>query len=247
MELRTRFIIIRYYSLTIAANWQLKLPKKTRLLPFYSSTPGFDPVQYSLNNSDDIIPGEIPCNLPFDFSYLERIHDNQNLHQTISSLVALGNSCSSFAALKSDSIIRNLFEDLIIANQDSYKLSQNIHAVKASTRLEIFKRVSLAKEWMGENYQSNITLEDIASIAVMNSQHFLRMFTQIYHITPHQYLAGLNLRKQNICWNLPNCLSVKFAILLALKVFFHSVFFLRIALDFPHPVFVSLVKILHFR
>jgi AraC-like DNA-binding protein len=48
---------------------------------------------------------------------------------------------------------------------------------------------------MDAHYNNNITLEDIAAPASMNSQHFLRMFKQVYHITPHQYLIDLKLKK----------------------------------------------------
>jgi AraC family transcriptional regulator len=163
------------------------------LLFFNSQLP--DLVQHSLNYGDEALLDKAFDNLPYDFSYLERVHVNQNLHQTVSSLIVLGDSCSSFASLKADVIIRTLFEDLLKENQEAYKCSQNIQAIKASTRLEIFKRVSLAKDWMEENYNDNITLEDIASVAMMNSQHFLRMFKQVYHITPHQYLIDRKLKK----------------------------------------------------
>lgn len=163
------------------------------LLFFNSRLP--DLVQHSLNFGDEVMLERPFDNLPYDFSYLERIHADENLHQTILSLIELGSSCSSFASLKADIIIRSLFEDLLKRNQDAYKRSQNIQAIKASTRLEIFKRIASAKDWMEENYHIDITLEDIASVAAMNSQHFLRMFKQVYFITPHQYLIELKLNK----------------------------------------------------
>jgi AraC family transcriptional regulator len=162
------------------------------LLFFNSSLP--DLVQHSLNYGDEDLLDQEFHDLPYDFSYLERIHEDQQLHQTILSLITLGTSCSSFAALKADMIIRNLFEELLIKNRDAYKCSQNIQAIKASTRLEIFKRVSRAKDWMEQHYNSDISLEDIAAVATMNSQHFLRMFKQAYHITPHRYLIELKLK-----------------------------------------------------
>ena len=174
----------------------IKIPDKDSspvLLFFHSRLP--DLVQHSLYNSDDTLLDNISGTLPYDFSYLERIHHNPHLHQTVSSLIELGSSCSSFASLKADIIIRNLFEDLLKENQDAYKLAQNLQAAKASTRLELFKRVSLAKDWMEENYNAGINLENMAAIAAMNSQHFLRMFKQIYHTTPHQYLMELKLKK----------------------------------------------------
>jgi AraC-like DNA-binding protein len=48
---------------------------------------------------------------------------------------------------------------------------------------------------MDAHYNDEITLEDIGVVAAMNSQHFLRMFKQVYGITPHQYLIDLKLRK----------------------------------------------------
>src|SRR5258708_11937639 len=184
------FFINRGSQLAISITEKESAPA---LLFFNSKLP--DLVQHSLNYGDEALLEKTFDNLTYDFSYLERIHVDQNLHQTISSLIALGGSCSSFASLKADIVIRNLFEDLLKENQDAYKRSQNIHAIKASTRLEIYKRVSLAKDWMEENYNADITLEDIASLAMMNSQHFLRMFKQVYHITPHQYLIDLKLKK----------------------------------------------------
>jgi AraC-like DNA-binding protein len=162
------------------------------LLFFHSQLP--DLVQHSLIYSDEVLLDNFD-NLPYDFSYLERIHVDQHLHDTISSLIELGSSCSSFAGIKADIVVRTLFEDLLKANREAFKCSQNIQAVKASTRLEIFRRVAFARNWMEEHYNTSITLEDIATLASMNSQHFLRMFKQVYCITPHQYLIDFKLRK----------------------------------------------------
>ena len=163
------------------------------LLFFNSRLP--DLVQFSLEFVNEVLLDKPFENLPYDFSYLERIHADDKLRQTILSLIELGSSCSSFASLRADMMIRNLFEELLTQNQDAYKRSQNIKATKASTRLEIFKRVAAAKDWMEENFSNDVSLENIASVATMNSQHFLRMFKQVYLITPHQYLIDLKLKK----------------------------------------------------
>ncbi|HVU56123.1 MAG TPA: AraC family transcriptional regulator [Puia sp.] len=162
------------------------------MLFFNSQLP--DLVQHSLIYSDEVLLENFD-NLPYDFSYLERVHVDGGLRDTILSLIELGSSCSSFANIQADAVVRALFEDLLKANREAYKCSQNIQAVKASTRLEIFRRVSLARNWMEENFNTAITLEDIAAMASMNSQHFLRMFKQVYCITPHQYLIDCKLRK----------------------------------------------------
>ena len=171
------------------------MEKDTRpaLLFFHSRLP--DLVLFSLQYGGEILLEKPFDTLPYDFSYLERIHMDAGIYTSIVSLIDLGVGSGSFAALQADMIIRRLFENLVMKNQDAYKRSQNIQALKASTRLEIFKRISTARDWMEANYQGAITLEDIAAIASMNSQHFLRMFKQVYSITPHQYLIDLKLKK----------------------------------------------------
>lgn len=144
-------------------------------------------MQYGEEASDDT--------LPYDFSYLERTHMDVTLFDTVSALVPLGSSCSSFAALETDMIIRALFEDLLRKNQEAYTRSQNIHAIKPSTRLEVFKRISAARDWMEANFHADVTLERTAAVASMNSQHFLRMFKQVYQVTPHQFVIDLKLRR----------------------------------------------------
>ncbi|HLZ89869.1 MAG TPA: AraC family transcriptional regulator, partial [Puia sp.] len=163
------------------------------LLFFHSRLP--DLVQHSLNYGGEVLLEKPFDSLPYDFSWLERIHVDPELYQTVFSLIDLGSSCSSFASLQADMIIRQLFERLLIKNQDAYRRSQNVQAVKASTRLEIFKRISTARDWMDAHYNTEISLEDIGAVAAMNSQHFLRMFKQVYAITPHQYLIDLKLKK----------------------------------------------------
>lgn len=163
------------------------------LLFFHSRLP--DLVLFSLQYGGEVLLEKPFDTLPYDFSYLERTHVDAGIFATIVSLIDLGSGSGSFAALLADMTIRSLFEDLVSKNQDAYKRSQNIQALKASTRLEIFKRISTAKDWMEAHYQGAATLEDIAAVASMNSQHFLRMFKQVYSITPHQYLIDLKLKK----------------------------------------------------
>ena len=163
------------------------------LLFFHSRLP--DLVMFSLQYGGEVLLEKPFETLPYDFSYLERMHVDHELHATVASLIGLGASCGSFASLQADMIVRGLFEDLLLKNQEAQKHSLNIQVLKASTRLEIFKRISTARDWMEAHFKENITLEDIASIASMNSQHFLRMFKQVYSITPHQYLIDLKLKK----------------------------------------------------
>jgi AraC-like DNA-binding protein len=110
-------------------------------------------------------------------------------------LDSVSNSCSSFYALKADSIIRSILEELLIENASALKESLRLKVVKKSTRIEIIKRLYNVKEWLEANYSRRITLYDLAAIANLNSQHLLRLFKQVFQKPPHQYIIDLRLEE----------------------------------------------------
>lgn len=184
------FLVNRESRLAIQSDKKESAPA---LLFFHSKLPEL--VQHSIDSTDEKLLEENSSLAYHDFSYLERMYDNAALSQTLHTLVALGSSCSSFASLKADIMIRNLFEQLLRENRVAMQLSKNISAVKISTRMEIFKRVSTAREWMEANCCAQITLDEMGVVASMNSQHFLRMFKMVYGVTPHRFLVERRLEK----------------------------------------------------
>lgn len=65
---------------------------------------------------------------------------------------------------------------------------ERLQAVKRTTRVELYKRLHLAKDLMDSSYQTNITLDTLASVALLNPFYLLRLFKNYYKVTPHQYL-----------------------------------------------------------
>jgi AraC-like DNA-binding protein len=132
--------------------------------------------------------------LQADLTWLERVHPmNAVLRERLEWLARLGNNCSSFSALKADSIIREIMQELIWQALAADEASRRLPVTRRSTRIELFKRLSLAREWALEHYSSPVSLEDMAEKAMLNHQHFLRMFRDCYGVTPHQFLIGVRL------------------------------------------------------
>jgi AraC family transcriptional regulator len=78
------------------------------------------------------------------------------------------------------------------------RVSREIEAIpgiRQSTRVEIYQRLSLARDFMEASLQDPITLIDCANIACLSPHHFLRLFKQVYGETPHQYLTWLRLER----------------------------------------------------
>jgi AraC-like DNA-binding protein len=59
----------------------------------------------------------------------------------------------------------------------------------------LYTRIVDAKLFIDANYTEDIDIDQIASEACFSKFHFLRLFKQTYHVTPHQYLTQLKIRK----------------------------------------------------
>lgn len=61
-------------------------------------------------------------------------------------------------------------------------------ALKTATQREIFRRLSLAVDLVHAAYERDVGLAEMAEAACLSKFHFLRLFTELYGITPHAYL-----------------------------------------------------------
>ncbi len=59
----------------------------------------------------------------------------------------------------------------------------------------LYKRIIEAKLFIDENYTNSISVGAIAAEACFSEFHFLRLFKQIYQVTPHKYVTRLRVRK----------------------------------------------------
>jgi AraC family transcriptional regulator len=69
---------------------------------------------------------------------------------------------------------------------------------RPATRVENYKRVCRAKDFMDSCYGEALTLKELARVACLSQHHFLRLFKQAFARTPHQYLTDLRLHKARL-------------------------------------------------
>jgi AraC-like DNA-binding protein len=153
--------------------------------------PGVQPLLLFFHTA---LADEVEARKGVDWRWLERVHRLPgDLRQRLEWLVQLGQNCSSFGALKADSLIRGILENLFSEARLAMALSAKLPVARQDTRVQLFKRLSLAREWMIANYASPVTLRDMARVAALNTQHFLRMFRDCYGRTPHRFLTDTRL------------------------------------------------------
>ena len=70
---------------------------------------------------------------------------------------------------------------------------ERLSSVRAATRLEIVRRLSLAEDLLRGRFRSPLSLSDLAGASGLSPYHFLRRFTEFYGTTPHRFLTRLRL------------------------------------------------------
>ena len=82
-----------------------------------------------------------------------------------------------------------------IFNEEIFQKAQRLNFLNRSTKIEILRRLNLAKEYLYTNYNNNIGLEELAEYACLSVTHLLRTFRQAFHLTPHQFLVQIRLQR----------------------------------------------------
>lgn len=102
-------------------------------------------------------------------------------------------------ALFEEQINTELFYELALALvQDQtmvFRQLQNIKSVKRETKKDLYRRVLKGKEFIDANFESELNIEQIASVAGMSEFHFFRLFKQIMGLSPYQYILKNRLVK----------------------------------------------------
>lgn len=153
---------------------------------------------------------QILCSLTFDDDKLLGNYDhfNQQPIYFFEKLYALSSEIQStvgqikkikLQARTNELAITELLHKLMshmIAEHRNLKLNiDKLPFTKSSTRIEIFRRLNKAKDYIDSCFSENITLAQLAEIACMAEHHFLRHFKNAFDITPHQYTTQRRLEE----------------------------------------------------
>jgi AraC family transcriptional regulator len=72
---------------------------------------------------------------------------------------------------------------------------ENIRKIKASTRMEILKRVLCAKEIMDDANMYTFDLDELARSCALSKFFLIKCFRQVFHTTPNQYFIMRKIEK----------------------------------------------------
>ncbi|MFC7782958.1 helix-turn-helix domain-containing protein [Rossellomorea sp. GCM10028870] len=78
---------------------------------------------------------------------------------------------------------------------NTYTEIESLHAIRNSTREELYRRVSIAHDYIRSYFNQPIKLEEVAKVACLSPNHLLRTYSQIYGRTPHQHITVFRIQK----------------------------------------------------
>ncbi|HLZ62502.1 MAG TPA: AraC family transcriptional regulator [Ktedonosporobacter sp.] len=89
----------------------------------------------------------------------------------------------------------DLLQRLLQVHFNVYREVETLPAVRAATREEIYRRIYRARDYASALFDVPITLEEMARVANLSPNHFLRMFKQVFQQTPHQFVISKRLEQ----------------------------------------------------
>jgi AraC-like DNA-binding protein len=128
--------------------------------------------------------------VPTFFQTLSYIDDRlkQHLHDLVSSLNDL-----AYDSQRVDESLTFILHDLLSAQNKHIRCAAGVKACKPATRMEIYRRLCIAKDLMHSTFMYGTDLASMSSVACLSTPQLIRQFKAAFNITPHQYLTQIRL------------------------------------------------------
>ncbi len=88
-----------------------------------------------------------------------------------------------------------VMQRLLQVHRRVYEEMEQLPAARAATREELYRRLHLAKDYVDDSFDGAISLTELASVAGLSPNHLLRMFKQLFHQTPYQYITARRMEQ----------------------------------------------------
>lgn len=89
----------------------------------------------------------------------------------------------------------SLMGALLQIHRRTFAEVESLPLVRRATRVEIYRRLSRAKDYIESCYDEPVSLRRLAEVACLSRHHFLRLFKEAFRITPHRHLTDTRLRE----------------------------------------------------
>lgn len=123
-----------------------------------------------------------------EFDFFEGIYRPDDvLNQYISSLGKMLNRETGEIPVDSGELFYGLAQQLLTSQSLIREKVLQINANRQSTRKELYRRISQAKQIIDERFNQQLEMAELSAAVAMSEFHFFRTYKQVYGISPHRY------------------------------------------------------------
>jgi AraC family transcriptional regulator len=112
-----------------------------------------------------------------------------------SSLLHLRNNYRDRDELWLEEKLHELSCNLLFVHRRVQEDIRNLPLLKSSTKEEIYKRIHIGRDYILAYYNKQLSLTEMAKIACLSPNYFLRHFKLMFDVTPHQFLTEKRLQE----------------------------------------------------
>ncbi|WNJ17295.1 AraC family transcriptional regulator [Pontibacter sp. G13] len=94
-----------------------------------------------------------------------------------------------------EGILEQASQKLVEQQMAVFHQLDRLNCAKLSTRMELYRRLSIAKGHIHAHLDEPLDLDTLSQVACLSKYHFIRLFKEVYEQTPRQYLIARRLER----------------------------------------------------
>jgi len=169
--------------------YTLSIPNEAETFNIHVGEKTGNEIWHDATHSDNFL-----LDYPFEISTSPELHNR--LHWRNSHFNSIIHKLSTVEdEMKEQELLGELIFLLLDEKIKSIKNSASLQAIKSTTREEIIRRLHLATDLIYSHFDKNLTLDDLSQVSCLSKFHFIRLFNEYFHESPHQFITRLRLEK----------------------------------------------------
>jgi AraC-like DNA-binding protein len=98
-------------------------------------------------------------------------------------------------ALSAEYHAQEIINHLLTSQNRIFAHINRLTSAKLSTKKELYRRLLQARDYIHENLHTNLDLDTLSQVACLSKFHFIRLFKEVFEVTPRQYLISRRLER----------------------------------------------------